>query len=222
MWTDETTCQFFLGHNRPELLDTPAPPPAWAFEKEIAGKIRARVASGLMTECEGLATFADELFKGSGSPAITHPNAAMAVWFDAITPDNGQPGMGLLRSAGLVYSLPEKTEATYLGTWASTASANGFQAQFKDGATFQGDTLKGRWTGGSNIDQSHHFAFFLQLGFNTGGGVLPQIASFFLDPLNAGDRNLSGAAMDIGARFAAGFIAPKDLGNVIRKEICTP
>lgn len=75
------------------------------------------------------------------------------------------------------------------------------------------------WAGGTNVDQSHHFAFFFQLGYHA-GRTIPAIANFLLDPLNAGDRNLARAAMDIGARFNARSIAPAELGNVIRNEIC--
>ena len=72
---------------------------------------------------------------------------------------------------------------------------------------------------GNNDDQSHHFAFFFQVGAqygNTLAGILGTAADLF----NAGDRNLSDGAASIGARFAAGTITPAQLGGVIRQEIC--
>jgi hypothetical protein len=183
---------------------------------DLADAAARDVRGGKFTECEALARFAD------GAVRLNRFNTGTAVaYFEAITPINfSNLFASALNGMGAVNA---RTDAVTLGGWGRIQwegdqqrlideRDNGFNPKFKDEASSEG-------FGGTNVDQSHHFAAFFQLGYSL-GSTLGEWGARLLDPLNDGDANLGRAAAAIGARLRRGEIAPAELGNVIRREIC--
>jgi hypothetical protein len=198
-------CKAFPGH--PACIDLPAGNASpFRGHLDLATGLRDRVREGEINECEALALFAEDAVRQNS-------NTATAVaWFEAITPVN--PLAAVLNATATVNA---RTDAVTLGSYSNNARNNGFSAEFKDGALL---TSRG-WVGGSNHDQSHHFAAFFQLGFFTGSEFVGELAARVFDPMNPGDVNLGKAAASIGARLAQRRIVPGELGNMIRREICS-
>ena len=71
----------------------------------------------------------------------------------------------------------------------------------------------------SNADQTHHFEAFFSAGIN--GGVLNRISlSYHNWGDNTGDQNLANAGYDLGAQLQEDPKKLRNVGAMIRKNIC--
>jgi hypothetical protein len=69
-----------------------------------------------------------------------------------------------------------------------------------------------------NIDQTHHFAAYFELGYSAGYEIAVGAAiQHDISPLNTGDIFLGMAAANIGAAVRGGEVRPSDVGSLIRK-----
>jgi hypothetical protein len=78
-----------------------------------------------------------------------------------------------------------------------------------------------------SVDQGHHFAAFFQFGYcyvlgDTEASAALEIAQSVMrgQSLNTGDIRLGAAAASLGAKLAVRAISPRDLGRIIRDDIC--
>jgi hypothetical protein len=80
-----------------------------------------------------------------------------------------------------------------------------------------------------HVDQVHHFAAFLQLGYfaaekygTIAGTVMANLAAIYLDinPFNLGDIQLGMKAAQMGAAIYSGALAPRHLAAEIHDSLC--
>ncbi len=151
-----------------------------------------------MTDCDGLASFAGAYDVLSDDPGAFVGN------FSVLIPKND-----LSSVAGIGWNdLP-----IFFG--GSAGQISGFALQYRDGY--------GSTSGANNDDQGHHFAAFLQLGFNNSliGGIAGTAYEHYEGTSdNQGDINLANFAANLGAQLKAGSIKPNQVDQIIKSKLC--
>jgi RHS repeat-associated protein len=161
------------------------------------------------TDCQALAGFAASLASTAGSMS------EFVDGFGALVPAV-LPAM----LAGIEYS----KQPVYIG---NTGLASGYLPQYRDSSG----------PGTQNQDQSHHFAFYFELGAMVGtaeskdpslgltagltlmfGAQLGEILQG--TPSNSGDVALGNAAMQLGYSVGTGALKPSQLSSTIVRTIC--
>jgi hypothetical protein len=165
-------------------------------------EIQNLVNKGTISDCEGLAEFADAAAAESGKNA-----SAFIADFGLLTPSQ----LASILTPGVSTgnpSVPLNTgqQSGYLPPFQNTQPDNPY----------------------TNGDQGHHFAAFFQVGFFWGGAVAAALALDFevleaggnFQNLNMGDIRLGTAAGDLGAAVRSGAISPSGVGAWIRQNLC--
>lgn len=164
------------------------------------------VEKGKLTDCQGLAYFANALVEqqlgnrenGTGSSFFNVDKFVKG--FATFTPN--QTGAEAL--------LVSTISPTMYRAMLPQGKTSGFAKQYQDS--------------NPNADQTHHFAAFLQIGYSFGSAAGSSIAKLYErlegTPGNAGDIALGSIAAQIGSELGNGSLLPENLGERINNDLC--
>jgi RHS repeat-associated protein len=169
---------------------------------QLAQTLQKQVSDGGLTDCQALADFADS------AAAVSPTSKTFIQAFGALVPKT------IASQVGLSYW---NTSAVALNTGQASGYTEGYQNSVPDNAS-------------NNGDQGHHFAAFLELGYQFGGdGSLASIASAVYEyaqavgqgaTLNMGDIQLGITAAQIGAGLRNGNVSAGEVGALTNNSIC--
>ena len=206
MWWGDAICMMMRpGRGSGGVLRNDPAPFTKSQVHDIAEFLQYAVTQG-GSDCEALADFSDTMASGSES------DNQFIRDFGVLTPAGLAANVSGIATSG-------KTDLVYLNTGQASGFANVYQNTVPDGRANDPS-----WNG----DQGHHFAAFLQWGYNhpllgaTAAYSYEQLQAVFgfNGPVNEGDINLGMVAAKWGSDLKAGTISRSELGEKIQDGLC--